>query len=92
MFLNRWNRPYVSGNLQKPLNRFTEKYDLEHMTAYGLRHSFATFCSEKGMEQIVLMKLMGHADFHTTQKYYICVSKERKQKEMAKVYEDLIAN
>ena len=37
--------------------------------------------SEKGMRDIVLMKLMGHADFRTTEKYYIFVSDERKKKE-----------
>ncbi len=33
------------------------------------------------MRDIVLMKLMGHADFATTQKYYIFVSDARKKQE-----------
>ena len=33
------------------------------------------------MRDIVLMKLMGHADFGTTQKYYIFVSDARKKQE-----------
>ncbi len=81
IFLNRYHRPYVPENLAKCLNTFREKYELEYLTPYGLRHSFATFLSEQGMRDIVLMKLMGHADFGTTQKYYIFVSDERKKQE-----------
>lgn len=81
IFLNRYHRPYVPENLSKCLKTFREKYDLEYLTPYGLRHSFATFLSEQGMRDIVLMKLMGHADFARTQKYYIFVSDERKKRE-----------
>lgn len=77
IFLNRYHQPYVPENLAKALRTFREKYNLEYLTPYGLRHSFATFMSEQGMRDIVLMKLMGHADFGTTQKYYIFVSNER---------------
>ncbi len=59
---------------------------LEPMTPYGLIHSFATFCSEQGMEEIVLMRLMGHSNFDTTQKYYICVSSKRKKQAIQEVY------
>ena len=38
------------------------------------------------MEEIVLMKLMGHADFQTTQKYYIKVSSKRKKIAMQDAY------
>lgn len=81
IFLNRYHQPYVSENLAKPLRNFREKYKLEYLTPYGLRHSFATFLSEQGMRDIVLMKLMGHSDFATTQKYYIFVSDSRKKQE-----------
>ncbi len=87
-FLNRYRQPYVSENLSDCMQRFYGKYSLEYMTPYGLRHSFATFCSENGMEQIVLMKLMGHSDFNTTLKYYIYVSNRRKIKAMAQVYKE----
>lgn len=87
-FLNQYRQPYVSENLSKSMQKFYTKYSLEYMTPYGLRHSFATFCSENGMEQIVLMKLMGHSDFNTTLKYYIYVSNRRKKKAMEQVYKD----
>lgn len=81
IFLNRYHKPYVAENLSKCLKSFREKYHLEYLTPYGLRHSFATYLSEKGVRDIVLMKLMGHAEYSTTQKYYIFVSDERKKRE-----------
>ena len=38
------------------------------------------------MEEIVLMKLMGHSNFETTQKYYIKVSAKRKRLAMQEAY------
>lgn len=86
MFLGRTYQPYVSDTLSSGLPKFCHKYNLEKMTPYGLRHSFATFCSESGMEEIVLMRLMGHTDFQTTQKYYIRVSAKRKKLAMQEAY------
>lgn len=92
MFLNQYQRPFVPENLSKIMKKLIEKYQLEPMTAYGLRHSFATFCSEQGMEEIVLMRLMGHSDFNTTQKYYIVVSSKRKKQAMQQVYKTIFEN
>lgn len=89
MFLNQYRKPFISENLSKPMKNIIKKYELEYMTPYGLRHSFATFCSEEGMEEIVLMKLMGHSDFNTTQKYYIVVSSRRKKQAMQQVYKNI---
>lgn len=49
------------------------------MTIYSFRHSFAILMSEKGMEKEVLWELIGHAEFETTDFYYIHVSKEGKK-------------
>lgn len=61
----------------------------ETMLLSGLRHSFATFLSEHGVQDIVLMKVMGHADFKTTQKYYIFVSNKRKQEQLLRAWASL---
>lgn len=89
MFLNQYRKPYVPENLSDAMQKFISTYNLEYMTPYGLRHSFATFCSEQGMDEIVLMRLMGHSDFNTTQKYYICVSSKRKKQAMKEVYKSI---
>lgn len=86
MFLGRNYYPYVSEDLAYGLRKFRNKYNLEYCTPYGLRHSFATYCSEHAMEEIVLMKLMGHSNFETTQKYYIKVSAKRKRLAMQEAY------
>lgn len=52
-----------------------------YLTSYGLRHLFATFLSENGMRDVVLMNLMVDSAFATMQKYYIFVSDERKKYE-----------
>lgn len=86
IFLNQDGRPFVSQNLTNKMPQFIKKYNLEHMTTYGLRHSFATLCSTLGMPPEVLHVIMGHADFDTTRKYYIHITEERKRNEMIKLY------
>ena len=86
IFLNEYERPYVSENLTNKMSKFIKKYKLEHLTTYGLRHSFATLCSTLGMPPEVLHVIMGHADFDTTRKYYIHITGERKKNEMMKMY------
>lgn len=58
IFLSRNYYPYVPESLSEGLRDFRNKYNLEHVTPYGLRHSFATYWSEKGMDDAVLQKLM----------------------------------
>lgn len=86
IFLNQEGRPFVSENLTNKMPQFIKKYNLEHLTTYGLRHSFATLCSTLGMPPEVLHVIMGHADFDTTRKYYIHITAERKKNEMMKMY------
>ena len=79
-------QPFVSENLTNKMPQFIKKYKLEHLTTYGLRHSFATLCSTLGMPPEVLHVIMGHADFDTTRKYYIHITDARKQQEALKLY------
>lgn len=84
VFLNTIGEPYVPERLDNKIKTFINKYNLEHMTVYGLRHSFATLMSELGMDREVLREIMGHAEFETTDFYYIFISDERKKEEMRK--------
>lgn len=86
IFLNQNGKPFISKILTKKMPLFIKKYKLEHLTVYGLRHSFATLCSTLGMPPEVLHVIMGHADFDTTRKYYIHITEERKRNEMMKMY------
>ena len=88
VFLNAYNRPFVSDTLSKNMPRFLKRHnELDHLTVYGLRHSFATHCKELGMDAEVLAKLMGHTEYETTQKYYVHVSKQRKVDALMKIQE-----
>lgn len=82
VFLNRYHKPYVSDNLSKGMDRFVKKYNFKHMTPYGLRHSFATYWSEMGMDPEVLMAILGHSKYETTLTYYVAVSNKRKKEAM----------
>lgn len=84
-FLNTKGQPYLPERLDKKLKSIINKYGLEHMTVYGFRHSFATLMSELGMDKEVLREIMGHADFETTDFYYIYISDKRKKSEFKKV-------
>lgn len=86
IFLNENGEPFTPQGLTKKMPTFIKKYNLEHLTVYGLRHSFATLCSTFGMPPEVLHVIMGHADFDTTRKYYIHITTERKKNEMIKMY------
>ena len=92
MFLSRTYRPYVSETLTKAMPKLCDKYKIERITPYVLRHSFATFCFENGMKELTLMKIMGHSSFETTHKYYIRVSKKVKEREMEEVFKDVFYN
>lgn len=81
VFLNTIGTPYLPERLDGKLKSIIEKYNLEHMTVYGFRHSFATLMSENGMDKEVLREIMGHADFETTDFYYIFISEKRKKEE-----------
>lgn len=84
VFLNTIGTPYLPERLDKKLKSIIKKYNLEHMTVYGFRHSFATLMSENGMDKEVLREIMGHADFETTDFYYIFISDKRKKEEFKK--------
>ena len=86
VFVNENGEPFVSERLTNKMPKFIKKYGLEHMTVYGLRHSFATLCSSEGMPPEVLHIIMGHSDFDTTRRYYIHITEARKQQEMLKLY------
>lgn len=85
-FLNTEGGPFLPERLDKKLKAIMHKYNLEHMTVYGFRHSFATLMSENGMDKEVLREIMGHADFETTDFYYIFISDKRKKEELMKAH------
>lgn len=87
VFLNENGGPYVSERLTNKMPKFIKKYNLEHLTVYGFRHSFASICSENGIPEIILAKIMGHSDPKTTKQYYIHISLDKKKEELKRVFD-----
>lgn len=58
MFLGRCYEPYVADTLSSALRDFCIEKNLQRITPYTLRRSFATFCAENGMKEEILMTLM----------------------------------
>ncbi len=53
------------------------------ITPHGMRHNFITMCWEAGMDVLLVMKIVGHADYQTTMNIYTHLS--RKHLDQAKV-------
>lgn len=97
VFLNKENRPYTSEILTNKMPDFLKKWELPHVTPYGLRHSRATDWARKGIKPDILKVMMGHTEIGTTQRYYIHlddedVMNEVKEKMQAKdrIYNDAL--
>ena len=89
VFLNQVGTPYVAERLYDKIVSVRKKYLLEHMTVYGLRHTFATIMSKRGMDKEVLKELMGHSDYDTTNSYYVHIDDEWKLQECRKVEQQI---
>ena len=89
VFLNQNGEPYVAERLYDKIVNIRKKYSLEHMTVYGLRHTYATIMSKRGKDKEVLKELMGHADYDTTNSYYVHIDDDWKLKECRKVEQQL---
>lgn len=76
IFLNMRNGPYLPEILTNKMPFFLEKWDLPHITPYGLRHSKATLWAKKGIKTDILKIMMGHSDIATTYKYYIHLTEQ----------------
>jgi integrase len=62
-----------------------EKYAFERITCHTARRTFVTLSLENGMPPEVVMKIVGHKDFKTMQKY-LKILPERAANEMNKAW------
>lgn len=46
------------------------------ITPYTMRHNFITMCWEKGLDILLTMKIVGHADYETTRNIYTHLSRK----------------
>lgn len=66
--------------------RICKNLNIENVTAYTLRHSFATRRLESHMDIKLLAELMGHSDIDTIYKNYVTILEDFKHSELKRYY------
>ena len=89
---------YVLTNEDKPTeprtyrnyyNRLMEKLDIPKLKYHGLRHSFATRCTEAGCDYKTVSVLLGHSNISTTLNLYVHPNMEQKKRCINKMLKSL---
>ena len=91
MFATELGRIIDPGNFNRTFSRMVKRAGIEHISPHALRHSFATFCLQRGIDMKVLQTIMGHSSMSVTSDIYTHVLNERKIEEMKKL-NDLISD
>lgn len=76
-----------SRNIQRIFRRVSKTSDVNACTPHTMRHSFATFMVESGVDIRFVAALLGHQSLQTTQKYTHIRDAKLKQ-----VYENIMEN
>lgn len=69
--ISRYGTIKSDGTILSALKRITQREGLPPLSAYDLRHLFATMLIENGVEIEQISKLMGHKSINTTIQTYI---------------------
>ena len=70
LFLSDRRRRLSCRSIQQVLQKWCSRLGLEHINIHALRHSFCHRMVNAGMPSAVLMELMSHSSFSTTQRYF----------------------
>lgn len=68
-------QPLSHSVFEKRLGILTKRAEIDkHITVHTFRKTFASRCSRKGMQPMMIAELLGHSDYTTTAKYYIKIN------------------
>lgn len=76
MFRNLLGTPWTSNAITDRFRRLNAKLDF-HVTAYAIRHTFATDAILRGVDLVTIAKLMGHKNLKMLTEVYEHVSKRQ---------------
>ncbi|MEG1814163.1 MAG: site-specific integrase [Clostridia bacterium] len=62
------------------------------VTPHAMRHNFITMCWENGLDVLITMKLVGHADYQTTMNIYTHLSESSMEKAKVQLDEMFASN
>jgi site-specific recombinase XerC len=88
LFISSRGKRISCRTVQQLIDKWCKRLNLIHIHIHQLRHSFATRNVNAGMSLPVLQALLGHANPHTTGRYFR-VQSERKTREYFSVMEYL---
>jgi site-specific recombinase XerC len=86
LFLSSRGRRISARAIEQVIDKWCKRLNLSHLHVHQLRHSFATRNVNAGMSLPVLQSLLGHANPHTTGRYFR-IRSERKTREYFSVME-----
>ena len=62
------------------------EFDIEDISTHSLRHTFGTRCTESGVKEVALQRIMGHSSVNATLDNYVDISDKLKESELKSVY------
>ena len=87
LFVNR-NGGYVDHRIANKILKkiLSNEFDIEDISTHSLRHTFGTRCTESGVQEVVLQRIMGHSSVNATLDNYVDISDKLKESELKSVY------
>lgn len=62
-----------------------KRYNIDQVNFHALRHSFATYCIERGVDDKTLSEILGHASVSITLNTYVHSTMEQKKAQIEKI-------
>ena len=87
LFVNR-NGGYVDHRIANKILKkiLLNEFDIEDISTHSLRHTFGTRCTESGVKEVALQRIMGHSSVNATLDNYVDISDKLKESELKSVY------
>lgn len=78
LFQNKFGKPLSRHATRDMVNAHLEMAGLRHITLHGLRHTYASYLFEQGLDMKVVQSQLRHSSMSTTMDYYIHLTETQK--------------